>query len=104
MAAPQTPMILNVHPDSASGPIVPIVRSVIRRSSWMVAVLLAAWIAWTVQPLTVDNVFAYTSALQFSYADVYNELHEQPFAYCDSYYQQREEALTRIRAQTKELS
>lgn len=43
------------------------------------------------------------ASLEYSYADLYSELHEQPFAYCDTYYAQRQEALAPVRARAAQL-
>ncbi len=75
-----------------------------RRASWVCAVLVAGYVAWSTEPLTVASLVSRAQHLQFSYADVYSELHEQPFAYCDSFYARRADAMRLVDARVKELS
>ncbi len=74
-------------------------RAISRMASWPCAVLVGLWVAWAQLPLTSERLLARTEGLQISYADVYSELHEQPFGWCDSYYAQRTDALGVVRAQ-----
>lgn len=75
-----------------------------RRASWVVALLLGAWVAWSARPLDVRRLMLQTEVLQFSYADLYSELHERPFEFCSSYYAQRDEALAPLKARAAQLS
>jgi hypothetical protein len=91
-------------PDRPTG-LLGALRRLLRLASWPCALLVGGWVAWSMQPLTAPDLLNYTRALQFSlyFADVYSELHEQPFAYCDTYFSQRDEALKRVAARVKEL-
>jgi hypothetical protein len=75
-----------------------------RLASWPCAVLVGVWVAGSLMPLRIDKVLRRTENLQFSYADVFSELHEQPFGWCGSYYAQRDEALATVRARAKDLA
>lgn len=77
--------------------------TITRRASWVCALIAGAWVAWAVLPLNVPKLLVRTGALQYSYADIYSELHEQPFGWCDSYYPQREEALKLVQVRANEL-
>jgi hypothetical protein len=101
------PHSVSIERDSPEVPLMqpmwPRVVSISRPASWLCALLIGVWLAWSVQPVTVEKLRLRTEGLQFSYADIYSELHEQPFAWCDSYYPQREEALTSVRLRARDL-
>jgi hypothetical protein len=78
--------------------------SLSRRASWMSAVVIGVWVAWSGQPLTVPRLLVRTQALEYAYAEIYSDLHERPFAFCDSYPVQREEALSKVRQRAKALT
>jgi hypothetical protein len=81
-----------------------VLAAISRRVSWLCALLIGAWVAWSAQPLTVATLLDRTAALEFSYPDLYSELHEQPFAYCDAFSARRQETLSVVRARAKALA
>lgn len=67
-----------------------------RRSSWAVAMALGLLVASEVHPVSWATVLERARRLDVQYHDVYSELHGRPFASCDSYPEQRKEALASV--------